>query len=90
MKVLKQAQAYELRDIDTKYKTKISAESNRHKSLLLEIEDIHKRWNEDNRALVESHQLYLRELTEDYEAKLHEEQSIQKSLLEEKELTQVT
>eukprot|EP01035_Chromulina_nebulosa_P020040 gene20040-26020_t len=40
-------------------------------------------------CLFESHQLYLKELTEEYEEKLKEEQKLQRKLLEEKELLQV-
>jgi hypothetical protein len=47
--------------------------------------DAHKRWNEENRALVESHQKYLQELTIEYEEKLLAEQHKQKQLSREKE-----
>jgi hypothetical protein len=39
-----------------------------------ETEDAHARWNEENTALVESHQKYLQELTVEYEEKLLAEQ----------------
>jgi hypothetical protein len=51
--------------------------------------DAHKRWNEENRALVESHQKYLQELTVEYEEKLLAEQHKQKQLSREKESLKV-
>lgn len=51
--------------------------------------DAHKRWNEENRALVESHQKYLQELTIEYEEKLLAEQHKQKQLSREKEALKV-
>jgi phage terminase Nu1 subunit (DNA packaging protein) len=53
--------------------------------LSLRTADAHKRWNEENRALVESHQKYLQELTIEYEEKLLAEQHKQKQLSREKE-----
>jgi hypothetical protein len=52
--------------------------------------DAHKRWNEENRALVESHQKYLQELTVEYEEKLLAEQHKQKQLSREKESLKVS
>ena len=60
----------EIKQTEAKYKTKINAESNRQKQLMEETEETHKRWNDENRALVESHQRYLQELGDDYEEKL--------------------
>lgn len=45
--------ALELRNMDIKYKSKVNAESNRHKMLMAETEESHQRWNEENQALVE-------------------------------------
>jgi len=75
----------ELRLIEFKYKTKINQEEHRFKLLQEEIDEAHKRWNDENGALVESHQKYLQELTVEYEEKLLTEQLAQKNLLVDKE-----
>lgn len=89
VKSLERHQADELKTIEFKYKTKQNAEENRHRLLVEETEDAHKRWNEENRALVESHQKYLQELTIEYEEKLLAEQHKQKQLSREKEALKV-
>jgi len=45
--------ALELKNMEIKYKSKVNAESNRHKMLMAETEESHQRWNEENQALVE-------------------------------------
>ena len=75
----------ELRLIEFKYKTKINQEEHRYKLLQEEIDEAHKRWNDENGSLVESHQKYLQELTVEYEEKLLTEQLAQKHLLVDKE-----
>lgn len=89
VKSLERHQADEMKTIEFKYKTKQNAEENRHRLLVEETEDAHKRWNEENRALVESHQKYLQELTIEYEEKLLAEQHKQKQLSREKESLKV-
>lgn len=75
----------ELHGIETKYKTKLHAEGTRYKNLLGEVENTHRRWNEENAALVNSHQAYLKELCYEYEEKLSHEHIEQKRLMEEKQ-----
>ena len=48
------------------------------------MESTHKKWNEENAALVNSHQAYLKELCYQYEEKLASEHTLQKQFLEEK------
>jgi adenylate kinase len=64
-------------------------EENRHAVLVRETEDTNRRWDEENKALVESHQAYLRQMTHMYEEKLRIEQSIQREAQKAKELLQV-
>lgn len=45
--------ALELKNMEIKYKSKVNAESNRHKMLMAETEESHQKWNEENQALVE-------------------------------------
>ena len=78
-----------MKAIELKYKTKQSAEENRHKILLQETEEAHRRWNEENEVLVSSHQKYLQELTKEYESKLVFEQKQQREIRIEKERLQV-
>ena len=49
---------------DLKAKQKIAAEEMRHMGLLKETEEMNRRWDEENRALVDSHQAYMREMTQ--------------------------
>ena len=51
---------------------------------------MHRKWNEENQALVESHQSYLQTLTAEYEDKLLTEHSAQRRLQAEKEALQVS
>ena len=53
MSELSEKCALELKNMDIKYKSKVNAESNRHKTLMAETEESHQRWNEENQALVE-------------------------------------
>ena len=82
---LDQKHAGELRAMESKYKLKQNAEDFRHKNLLAEVEDTHARWNEENVALVTSHQAYIKELCSDYEEQLDEENVLQQQYLREKE-----
>ena len=82
---LGQKQSTELQGIETKYKSKLHAEGTRYKNLLGEVENTHRRWNEENAALVNSHQAYLKELCYEYEEKLSYEHVEQKRILEEKQ-----
>lgn len=75
----------ETNDIEVKYHAKIEAENNRYKVLGKEVEEMHRQWNEENKLLVESHEKYILELTEEYEDKLNAEQLQQKKMLEDKE-----
>ena len=75
--------------METKYKAKLYAEGSRHKTMLGEVEATHNRWNEENAALVSSHQSYLKELCSEYEVKLEVEHSLQKKLLMEKDDAQI-
>ena len=68
----------QLNGIETKYKAKLLAEGVRYKSLLSEVEATHTHWNEENVALVNSHQAYLKDLCFEYEEKLAEEHTEQK------------
>lgn len=90
VKKLESGNIDELRLIEFKYKTKQNQEENRYKQLQEESEEAHRRWNDENRTLVESHQKYLQELTLDYEEKLLSEQHLQKSILVEKDSLKVT
>ena len=56
--------------------------------LLKETEEMNRRWDEENRALVDSHQAYMREMTQVYEEKLRSEQSLQKDAQRAKEKLQ--
>jgi WD40 repeat protein len=51
---------HKLVQMDLKYKSKLNAELVRQKQLQDEIAAIQHRWNEENQALVESHQDYIR------------------------------
>ena len=73
---------------DLKAKQKIAAEEMRHMGLLKETEEMNRRWDEENRALVDSHQAYMREMTQVYEEKLRSEQSLQKDAQRAKEKLQ--
>ena len=79
LEVLGDKQATELRNVEKRYKTKLHAEGTRYKNLLGEVENTHRRWNEENAALVNSHQAYLKELCYEYEEKLSHEHSEQKN-----------
>eukprot|EP01038_Epipyxis_sp_PR26KG_P006512 gene6512-8950_t len=89
VKNLESKQSSELKALEMKYKLKQNAEENRHKLLVDEIGDAQMRWNEENQALVESHQRYLQELTLDYEERLFIEQKAQKNIDKQKEELQV-
>jgi cilia- and flagella-associated protein 57 len=51
---------HKLAAMDARYKTKLNAELVRQNQLKEEIAAIQQRWNEENQALVESHQDYIR------------------------------
>lgn len=74
MKNLEKKQIEELKQLEFKYKTKQNAEDLRYKSLLDETDIAHRRWNEENQLLVESHQKFIQELTLEYEDKFLAEQ----------------
>jgi WD40 repeat protein len=82
---LEKKQANELKGIENKYRLKKNAEETRHKALLGEVEETHARWNAENLALVTSHQAYIKELCNDFEEQLAEEQQRQAVALKEKE-----
>ena len=85
LRLISDKQSTELHNIETKYKTKLHAEGTRYKNLLGEVENTHRRWNEENAALVNSHQAYLKELCYEYEEKLSHEHAEQKRLMEERQ-----
>jgi len=84
-KALDEKHAKQFKDIEKKYHTKKNAEDTRHKTLLGEVEETHARWNEENLALVTSHQSYIKELCSDYEQQLGEEIKQQQEFLRQKE-----
>ena len=59
-----------------KYEAKLKSEEQRQEELRVEILAIQKRWNAENEALVESHQDYVRELTEEYDEKIRMEKDL--------------
>mmetsp|Transcript_5881 Transcript_5881/g.12968 ORF Transcript_5881/g.12968 Transcript_5881/m.12968 type:complete len:986 (+) Transcript_5881:89-3046(+) len=81
----KSKQTGELEGINRKYKAKQAAEENRHRVLSEETNENHSRWNEENTALVQSHQKYLQELSVEYEEKLLAEQVGQRDMLHAKQ-----
>jgi hypothetical protein len=72
-----------------KAKQKIAAEESRHMALLKETEEMNRRWDEENRALVDAHQAYMREMTQVYEEKLRAEQALQRDAQRAKEKLQL-
>ena len=84
-KDLDEKHSKEIKTMETKYKLKKNAEETRHKTLLGEVEETHARWNEENLALVTSHQAYIKELCSDYEQQLSEEHKQQEEFLRQKE-----
>jgi len=84
-KELDDKHAREIKTMENKYKLKKNAEETRHKTLLGEVEETHARWNEENLALVTSHQSYIKELCSDYEQQLSEEHKQQEEFLRQKE-----
>jgi hypothetical protein len=76
VKNVEEKQIEELSLLEKKYKSKYNAEENRHKLLMEETLEAHKKWNEENELLVLSHQKYLSELTEDYDFKLAKVKSL--------------
>ena len=59
-----------------KYEAKLKSEEQRQEELRVEILAIQRRWNAENEALVESHQDYVRELTEEYDEKIRMEKDL--------------
>ena len=57
----------------------------RYQQLVAEKEAMAERWDEQNAVLVESHERVLAEVTEEYEAKLADEQVSLERIMEEKE-----
>ena len=56
-----------------------SRERYRERETKEEIATMQDQWNRENEALVESHQDYIRELTDEYNEKLRREHQLQKS-----------
>merc|ERR1712146_478341 len=70
--------------MNAKYDVKLNAELARQSELRQEIEKLRQRWDHENTALIDSHQEYIRELTEEYEEKLRLEAQLQKKILEDR------
>jgi hypothetical protein len=64
----------QLAALDSQYQAKIMSEVERYQALLQEKELLNQKWDEQNALLVESHERVIQELTEEYEAKLLDEQ----------------
>jgi WD40 repeat protein len=89
MEELSNDQEQEMTSTKDNYLHKHNQEDTRHLHLVNECTGSHERWNQDNIALVESHQAYIRELTNEYEDKLRLEDAIKKGLQDRKEHMQV-
>ncbi len=79
----------QLSKIKSKYEYKLNQEEERHRALKSDTLQSHQRWNDENSALIESHQDYLRDLTAEYEEKLRIETQEQKDVLQTKQDLQV-
>jgi hypothetical protein len=89
MTALGERNASELVSIESKARAKVITEENRHAVLVRDTEETNRRWDEENKTLVSSHQKHLKEMAAAYETKLKAEKTLQKETMKAKELLQV-